>query len=178
MNTNLPELNAQYRCEYEEATKRLQNTLKILTSLLVAITGIIAAAVAAYIPACTCQNYEVNDYETAIFILNVICSILAFIVNVMGIMPNTREEGLFMLKGQVLAKNLSGKGDNYDGGDYGENIDGSEQLDLREFYRKKTETANKINRRKQIILLSVAILLIFAIISLIFLIVFGVKKFV
>lgn len=170
MNNLLSELNAQYRCEYEEANKRLQNTTKLLTSLLVAITGIITAAVAAFLPACTCNNYSVKPCEIVLFVMNVLSAIIAFGIDSFGLILLRNEErmlvfgngiGTYSNDSMLKPKKIRNYKMNYEA-ESNEN-DG---LDLREYYSKKTEKANEINFRRQQRLLLASIFTLLAIILL------------
>lgn len=162
MQSILTELNAQYRGEYEEATKRLHHTLKLLSSLLVAITAILAAAVTAYIPACTCKNNSVGIEETIFFSLNVVATIFAFFADILGLYPCASERNFLALgktetsldKGQYCKKrNIDNKKhinclNNNEERINLEHNNNYEEIDLRDYYKEKINTANNINEKK------------------------------
>ncbi|MDE7330344.1 MAG: hypothetical protein K2N30_04585 [Clostridia bacterium] len=168
------ELNAYYRGEYEEATKRLHNVTKLLASLLVAISGILAAAVATFVPACTCNNYSVQTCELILFLMNVSCSVLAFVADLSGLI-SLGYERLFMSYGKIKSYGMGIKPDKH----YSENekVDfeiaevENGVLDLSEYYSDKIKHANTINIKKQNHLQIASIATLFSVLLLIGLII-------
>ena len=144
------ELNEHYRCEYAETTKRLHNTLKTFSSILVAISGLLAGVISIFIPACTCNNYEVTTCSLVLFLLSLTCILATFVTDILGILPVKGIENGFLLGGHAV-KEIDEKELNC------QYVEGS--IDFCAVYVSKIKEINKINRKKNRLLIMTIICL-------------------